>query len=179
MGPAGAPTKAKKGVPQGGPKPTLGPALNRPNLTLRTSARATSLVFEGTRCVGVNYRQEVPARPAGDGRRLSAVSLADPGDQTVRAGTEVIVCLGAIESPKLLLLSGIGDADQLRALSIPVLADLPGVGENFHNHVLTGLIQETVDPVPQGRQNLSEAALFALSQPGMLAPDLQLAFVHV
>jgi choline dehydrogenase len=64
-------------------------------------------------------------------------------------------------------------------LGIPVVADLPGVGENFHNHVLTGLIAETAQPVPQGKQNLSEAALFAVSQAGMLAPDLQLAFVHV
>jgi choline dehydrogenase len=53
------------------------------------------------------------------------------------------------------------------------------VGENFHNHVLTGLIAETADPVVAGTQNLSESALFALSQPGMIAPDLQLAFVHV
>jgi choline dehydrogenase len=53
------------------------------------------------------------------------------------------------------------------------------VGENFHNHVLTGLIAETADPVPPGRQNLSESALFTRSEPGLLAPDLQLAFVHV
>jgi len=169
----------KDGVRQGALKAFLEPTLPRPNLTLRTDARATSLVFEGTRCVGVNYRQEAPAQPTGDGRMLDTVSLAEPGDQVVRAGTEVILCLGAIESPKLLLLSGVGPAAQLRQLGLPVVADLPGVGENFHNHVLTGLIQETVDPVPQGRQNLSESALFAVSQAGMLAPDLQLAFVHV
>jgi choline dehydrogenase len=169
----------KDSVRQGALKSYLEPALPRPNLVLRTNARATSLVFEGTRCVGVNYRQETPDQPQGDGRVLSNVSLAEPGDQTVRAGTEVIVCLGAIDSPKLLLLSGVGRAEQLRPLGIPVVADLPGVGENFHNHVLTGLIAETAEPVPQGKQNLSEAALFAVSQAGMLAPDLQLAFVHV
>jgi choline dehydrogenase len=91
----------------------------------------------------------------------------------------VLVCLGAIESPKLLLLSGLGAPERLRAWDIPVVAPLPGVGENFHNHVLTGLIAETIDPVPQGRQNLSESALFTVSETGMIAPDLQLAFVHV
>jgi len=169
----------KDGVRQGALKSYLEPALHRKNLTLRTDARATGLVFKGPRCVGVKYRQETPAQPAGDGRTLPHISLAEPGDQTVLASTEVIVCLGAIESPKLLQLSGVGRADELGRLGIPVIADLPGVGENFHNHVLTGLIRETVHPVPQGRQNLSEAALFALSQPGMLAPDLQIAFVHV
>jgi choline dehydrogenase len=91
----------------------------------------------------------------------------------------VLVCLGAIESPKLLQLSGLGAADRLAEHGIPVVRDLPGVGENFHNHVLTGLIAETVDPVAPGRQNLSESALFTHSEPGLLAPDLQLAFVHV
>lgn len=157
----------------------LEPALPRPNLTLRTSAQATRLVFEGDRCVGVDYRQETPAQPSGDGRLLAQVDLAEPGDRQVRASREVIVCLGAIESPKLLLLSGLGAAAQLAQYDIPVVADLPGVGENFHNHVLTGLIGETVDPVAPGRQNLSESALFTVSQPGMVAPDLQLAFVHV
>jgi len=98
---------------------------------------------------------------------------------TVRATRETAVCLGAIESPKLLLLSGLGNGSDLRRFGLPVVADLPGVGENFHNHVLTGLIAETTDPVVAGTQNLSEAALFTRSQPGLLAPDLQLAFVHV
>jgi choline dehydrogenase-like flavoprotein len=77
------------------------------------------------------------------------------------------------------MLSGVGPADALRAHDIPVVVDLPGVGENFHNHVLVGLISETKDPVEPGRQNLSEAALFTTSEPGMIAPDLQIAFVHV
>jgi choline dehydrogenase len=53
------------------------------------------------------------------------------------------------------------------------------VGENFHNHVLAGVIQECAQPVPQGNQNLSEAALFLESEPGWIGPDLQIAFVHV
>ena len=157
----------------------LEPALSRPNLTLRTDAYAAKLVFESDRCTGVQYRQNAPAVVSGDGRILPGVAPAEPGDRQVRATREVLVCLGAIESPKLLQLSGLGAADRLAAHGIPVVRDLPGVGENFHNHVLTGLIAETVDPVAPGRQNLSESALFTRSEPGLLAPDLQLAFVHV
>lgn len=169
----------KNGKRQGALQSFLEPALARPNLTLRTDAHATGLVFEGGRCVGVRYRQQAPSKPSGDGRLLTGASPAEPGDHEVRAAREVIVCLGAIESPKLLLLSGLGDPEQLRRFRIPVVAELPGVGENFHNHVLTGLIAETTEPVAPGKQNLSESALFTTSQPGMIAPDLQLAFVHV
>ncbi|MGC9670567.1 GMC family oxidoreductase [Planosporangium sp. 12N6] len=169
----------KDGERRGALRSFLEPALARPNLTLRTDAYATKLVFEGTRCVGVDYRQEAPAAPAGEGRLLPGIEPGEPGRRRVRATREVLVCLGAIDSPKLLLLSGLGDARQLREFDLPVVADLPGVGENFHNHVLTGVIAETADPVPPGRQNLSESALFAVSQPGMIAPDLQIAFVHV
>jgi choline dehydrogenase len=169
----------KDGRRRGALQSFLEPALSRPNLTLRTSAQAMGLTFDGDRCVGVRYRQSAPAAPSGEGRVLPGVDLAEPGDRQVRATREVLVCLGAIESPKLLLLSGLGEPGRLRSWGLPVVAPLPGVGENFHNHVLTGLIAETIDPVPQGRQNLSESALFTLSQAGMVAPDLQLAFVHV
>lgn len=74
---------------------------------------------------------------------------------------------------RLLLLSGLGPQRQLAGLGIRVVADLPGVRENFHNHVLAGVIAETRRPVKPGRQNLSEAALFATSQPGLIAPDLR------
>ncbi|MDY7090375.1 MAG: GMC family oxidoreductase N-terminal domain-containing protein [Actinomycetota bacterium] len=169
----------KDGKRQGALQSYLEPALSRPNLTLRTDAHAMNLVFEGDRCAGVRYLQQAPAEIDAPGRRLPGASRAQPGVHTVRATAETLVCLGAIESPKLLLLSGIGHGDDLRRFRVPVVADLPGVGENFHNHVLTGLIAETADPVVAGTQNLSESALFALSQPGMIAPDLQLAFVHV
>jgi choline dehydrogenase len=169
----------KDGVRQGALRSFLEPALGRPNLTVRTNAHVKNLVFEGEKCVGVDYQQQSPAQPDGEGRTLSGAAPGEPGAQTVRATREVLVCLGAIESPKLLLLSGLGDPEQLRPLGIPVVADLPGVGENFHNHVLTGIIAETNEPVAQGRQNLSESALFTTSQAGMIAPDLQIAFVHV
>lgn len=138
----------------------LEPALGRPNLTLRTSALATRLLISQQACTGVEYQ-------------------TPDGTQTARARREVIVAAGAIESPKLLLLSGLGGAGQLRNLGIPVVADLPGVGQNFHNHVLTGLIAEAGRAVPPPAQNFSECALFTTSQPGLPAPDLQIAFVHV
>ena len=138
----------------------LDPARRRPNLKIQANALTECLLLEGKRCVGVEYLHNGELKAA-------------------HARAEVIVAGGAIESPKLLLLSGVGPTAQLRMFGIPVVADSPGVGENFHNHVLTGLISETHDPVQPGRQNLSEAALFTTSQPGMIAPDLQIAFVHV
>ena len=92
---------------------------------------------------------------------------------------QVIVSAGAIESPKLLLLSGIGDPAELKAVGVEPVVDLPGVGRNFHNHVLTGVIHESPQPVPAGHQNLSESALFLRSDPAETGPDLQIAFVHV
>ncbi len=138
----------------------LSPALPRPNLTLRTGAQATRLLFEGATCTGAEY------------------ATAD-GVRQVRARREVVLAAGAIESPKLLLLSGIGPVRQLREFGIPVVAGLPGVGENFHNHVLAGVMAEAREQVPPPAQNLSESALFTASAPGLPAPDLQIAFVHV
>lgn len=132
----------------------------RPNLTICTNALATRLLFEGNRCVGVEYRSNGHA-------------------ETARADKEVIVCAGAIESPKLLLLSGIGSPEQLRQHGIDVLVDLPGVGENFHNHVLTGLIYETTRAVPPPNLSMTESALFCKSDPGWVGPDIQMSFVHV
>jgi choline dehydrogenase len=94
----------------------LHPVMDRPNLTVRTRAFVTRILFEGTRAVGVQYRH---------GR--GAV-------QTVRAG-EVVLCGGAINTPQLLQLSGVGNGSELRALGIDVVADLPGVGENLQDHL--------------------------------------------
>ncbi|MEU6737911.1 GMC family oxidoreductase [Streptosporangium sandarakinum] len=158
------------------------PILNDERLTLRPRARATRLLFEGDRCVGVEYAQEAPAPESGEGRRLAGRALDESGGtglRRVRARREVIVCAGAIESPKLLMLSGIGDPGHLREAGVEVRHPLPGVGANFHNHVLTGVIRETREAVPPGANNLSEAALFTFSQSGLPTPDLQIAFVHV
>jgi choline dehydrogenase len=138
----------------------LDPAAGRPNLTLSTNSQATRLLFAGNRCTGVEY-------------------VRDGTTETATARHEVIVCSGAIESPKLLLLSGIGPAAHLEDVGIQVRLGLPGVGENYHNHVLTAVISECAAPVPPPHQNLSEAALFCKSGPGWVGPDLQLGFVHV
>jgi choline dehydrogenase len=94
----------------------LKPVRKRPNLTVRTRTLVTRVLFEGKKAVGVEYRR-------GRGR-----------PQRVRA-REIILCGGAINSPQLLQLSGVGNAEELRALGIDVVHDLPGVGENLQDHL--------------------------------------------
>jgi choline dehydrogenase len=94
----------------------LAPALARPNVEVRSLAQAAMLVIESRRVVGVEYWR--------DGRR-----------ERVRASREVVLCAGAVDSPKLLMLSGIGPADHLRGHGIPVVADLAGVGRNLQDHL--------------------------------------------
>jgi choline dehydrogenase len=76
------------------------------------------------------------------------------------------------------MLSGIGPSERLTQMGIPVLLNLPGVGENFHNHVLVPVICVASRQIPPPRQNMSEAALFYRSEPGWPGPDMQMAFVH-
>lgn len=138
----------------------LRPALSCGNVTLKTGARATKLMLENSRCVGVEYID--------NGQR-----------RTARADREVIVCCGAIESPKLLMLSGIGNAEHLNKLGIPVIVDLPGVGENFHDHPLViGPVGKMAEPGADPRGNMTEVCLFWGSSPGMLVPDLEICLVH-
>jgi choline dehydrogenase len=105
----------------------LEPARKRPNLTVRTQAQATHIVWDGTRAAGVEYVQ--------GGRRVA------------RARREVVLCGGAINSPHLLLLSGVGPADHLHQLGIPVLVDLPGVGQNLHDHAGCPAAYASTQPV--------------------------------
>jgi choline dehydrogenase len=93
----------------------LHPVMDRPNLTVRTLALATKVTFDGTRATGVEYRR---------GRRSHRVSAR-----------EVILCGGALNSPQLLQLSGVGNAGELAALGIPVVAHVPGVGEHLQDHL--------------------------------------------
>src|SRR5215471_10303757 len=95
----------------------LRPALSRPNLTLLLNTDVVKLNFKGTRCVGVKINTD------------SAVT-------DIKADKEVILAAGAIHSPKLLMLSGVGEAKALRSLGIDVVANLPGVGENLQDHLL-------------------------------------------
>jgi choline dehydrogenase len=138
----------------------LVPAMARQNLKLESYAHAAKLLFDGKKCIGIEY-------------------IKDGKSEKAFANKEVIVSMGAIESPHLLQLSGIGNPSQLKEFGIPVISGLEGVGENFHNHVLTGVINECSQEVPQGNLNLSEAAMFLKSAPGWVGPDLQLGLVHV
>jgi choline dehydrogenase len=102
----------------------LHPAMSRPNLRVVTNAHATRILFDGTRATGVEFVLRF------------AVRVADVSSAPRRAyGGEVIVCGGAFNSPQLLELSGIGNATELAALGIDVVADLPGVGENLQDHL--------------------------------------------
>ena len=101
----------------------LRPALGRKNLTLVTGALVRRVVFEGRRAVGVDYA-------------LGGAS------QTARAGREVIVTSGAIGSPKLMMLSGVGPAGHLRGHGIEVIHDLPGVGQNLTDHFGIDIVAE-------------------------------------
>jgi choline dehydrogenase len=108
------------GVRQTAADAYLTPALHRSNLDVLTGAQARRLVVEGGRCRGVEY--------AVDGELRSAT-----------AEREVVLAAGAVGSPHLLLLSGIGPAGQLREAGIDVVADRPGVGENLHDHLLCSM----------------------------------------
>ncbi|HEY9834775.1 MAG TPA: GMC family oxidoreductase N-terminal domain-containing protein [Stenomitos sp.] len=135
------------------------PILDRPNLTVTTGALVTRLLFEGTHTVGVEYLHE---------GMLHQVSV----------NQEVILSAGAFDSPKLLMLSGVGDAEYLRVMGISVIADLPGVGQNLQDHILTCVVQEAIQDVhPAITSNGNEAGLFLHSKGNLEpAPDLQFFF---
>ncbi len=108
-------------------------AKRRPNLHIETDAQATGLVLRGKRVVGVNYLQH--------------------GQQkTAMAGCEVVLSAGAIQSPQLLQLSGIGPRKLLEGLDIPVAHDLPGVGENLQDHLQIRLGFECTKPITTNDQ---------------------------
>ena len=138
------------------------PVLDRPNLTVTTGALVTRLLFEGTRTVGVEYLHENTLHQ-------------------VRSNQEVILSAGAFESPKLLMLSGIGDAEHLRALEIPVVADLPGVGQNLQDHQGVPVAHEaTQDLKMASTSSIGQANLFLHTEGNLDAvPDLQFLFAPI
>jgi choline dehydrogenase-like flavoprotein len=161
----------------------LTPNLSRPNLQVITHAHTTRLLFEGRRAIGVEYRQ---------GNEL----------KQVRAQREVLLCAGALQSPQILMLSGIGPGAHLRQHGIATLHDLPGVGANLHDHVdvvlgvdaphlkdLFGLsvvgLWRAFGAMNEWRRlrsgplttNFAEAGGFIKSSPAVATPDLQLHFV--
>jgi len=126
----------------------------RRNLTIVTRALVTRVLFEGSRAVGVEYR--------------GAAGLT-----IVRAAREVIVAGGAINSPQLLMLSGVGPAGHLREHGIPVVHDLPGVGENLQDHLVSGVIVKAREPTTlAGAETVMNLARFLLLRRGMLTSNI-------
>ncbi|MDI3309448.1 MAG: GMC family oxidoreductase N-terminal domain-containing protein [Acetobacteraceae bacterium] len=162
----------------------LRPALKRPNLRVETERLGLRILIEGGRAVGV------------------AVRGPDGTEEIHRARREVILSAGAIESPKLLMLSGIGDGAALQEMGIPVVAHAPGVGKNLQDHFMVrfafrtrpaGTLNEIMaNPVRTAAMGLdwalrrrgqmtigaSEASLFARVLPGAEEPDVQFQFVN-
>jgi choline dehydrogenase-like flavoprotein len=132
------------------------PVLDRPNLDLVTDALVHRLLFSGNRCTGVEY---------------------SVGGHTVTAqsGGEVVLTAGAIGTTQLLMLSGIGPQAHLRETGIDVLADVPGVGANLHDHPMTTLIYHSAQPVPPSTSNSGGEVKGVLhSTPTTPWPDIQL-----
>lgn len=140
----------------------LAPVLTSDRLEVRSRVTARRLVFDGDRCVGVEVEQ--------DGER-----------DVLRADAEVVVCAGTIESPKLLLLSGVGDPGHLAEVGVPVRVPLPGVGANLHDHTVVPLIYSCERPLPPATPGSTQhqAHLFWYSGDGHPAPDLQPVLFNV
>ena len=111
----------------------LRPARSRPNLRVETEAHATRIIMEGKRAVGVQFQKGGALR-------------------TLRANREVILSAGALQSPQLLQLSGIGPAALLQQFGIPIVHDMPGVGENLQDHLQMRLIYEVTKPITTNDQ---------------------------
>ncbi|KAI6053730.1 choline dehydrogenase, mitochondrial [Marmota monax] len=159
----------------------LHPALNRPNLRAEVQTLVSRVLFEGTRAVGVEYIKNGQSHQA-------------------YASKEVILSGGAINSPQLLMLSGIGNADDLKRLGIPVVCHLPGVGQNLQDHLEIYIQQACTHPITlhsaqkplrkiciglewlwrftgYGATSHLETGGFIRSQPGVSHPDIQFHFL--
>lgn len=138
----------------------LYPALARKNVTLLVKTHVDRLTFVGTRATGVE--------------------LASPGGpRRIEAKAEVIVCSGGINTPKLLMLSGIGDQAQLRLHGIKTLVHAPEVGQNFQDHLLHGgCIWEPKEHIPH-RNSAANASGFMKSQSTLATPDLNLVQIEL
>ena len=159
----------------------LAPAMRRPNLVVRTHAQVARIRIAGGRATGVEL-------------------LAAGAQSTVDASREVVLCAGAVHSPQLLQLSGIGPAAALESLGIGVQVDLAGVGANYHDHPAVPIALETRDTTSYGlswrtlprscrdvaqyvltrrgplASNVFESTAFIRSAPGVDRPDVQIAF---
>src|SRR5581483_6477713 len=136
----------------------LHPILERPNLSVKVEAQVTRLIVEGQRVVGLEYQH---------GGTLS----------TVRAEREVVLSCGTLETPKLLMLSGIGPAEHLKERGISTLVDLPTVGQNLQDHLFLPICYRSKQPLSE-TSHVSESGLFTRSRSGIerSSPDIQLVF---
>jgi choline dehydrogenase len=128
------------------------PVMDRPNLTVLSSALVLRILFENRRAIGVEVSYSGAVR-------------------RIRASVETILSMGAINTPTLLMQSGIGDAAELKRFGIQILQHLPGVGKNFQDHVLVSSIWEYVDPLAP-RNNGGEATAFWKSDSSLDTPDI-------
>jgi choline dehydrogenase-like flavoprotein len=140
----------RDGVRQSAAHCYLRPAIDRPNLAVLCRSLVLGLLLEGSSCRGI---------------RAADAS----GDFEIRA-RETILCAGAVDSPRLLMLSGIGDCDALRRLGLSARVDLPGVGDNLQDHALAGLVFRPRHPLPMSRFNHADSILYG-STDGSEVPD--------
>jgi len=136
----------------------LRPVLDRVNLTVVTNALVHRLVVADGRCAGVEY------------------SVGGELRQVYPEG-ETILTAGTIGSAQLLMLSGIGPAEHLRAVGIDVAADLPGVGANLQDHPLAGVVYAAAQPVPPGQNNHGEVYAAIRTTPELPGPDIQVFLI--
>jgi len=139
----------------------LRPAMERKNLTVLTDAPVTRVVVENGRCIGVEYLH------AGQPRM-------------VRADKEVVLSAGSIDSPRLLMLSGIGRSEDLKSVGIDPVLDLAGVGQNLQDHVLGGGPNyESPTPLPESNYNDSEVYMWARSDSRLVGPDMITLYLNI
>ncbi|WP_432842548.1 GMC family oxidoreductase [Dactylosporangium sp. CA-092794] len=139
----------------------LKPVADHPRLTLLTGAHVHRLTFAGSRCTGVEFER------AGRGYRAGAAS-------------EVVLAAGAIDTPRLLLRSGVGPAGDLRRLGIDVVGDLAGVGQNLQDHpILAGLCFEAEEALPAFNNNLEGSTFFWKSRSDLPVADLMFVSVQI
>ncbi|MEP7454126.1 GMC family oxidoreductase [Phyllobacterium sp. SB3] len=130
----------------------LRPILTRKNLSIVTGAEVQRLIMDGSRAVGVQV-------------------VVDGEQRTFKASLQIVLSTGAINTPGILMHSGIGRAEDLKRLGIPVVQDLPGVGENLQDHICFPTIWEFDHPMP-AQGNGSEATLYITSDANRVSPDI-------
>ncbi len=137
----------------------LHPVMRRPNLTVKTNVQVFDIIFDLKR---------------GEKRRAIAVSFQE-GEHSAQehAEREIILCAGAVASPHLLMLAGVGPADHLRALGVPVQIDLPGVGENLQDHPAVPIVYQSTQPITlTNAESISNVARYMCFKNGMLTSNV-------